>query len=997
MTIILFSFTTTILHAWQKIEGNDTSRGNTFSFPIKTNFVNRNNRLYVGADKQDAAKEFAISYLERMSTEFIPMAPQTVTLDTVKDQISPLYNAAIAHITEINQKNNIVIVTDSEPQTLYLVNGLLPVPNKENVQEAPKEPSVQEQDKTLNAAPKKEKEPEKKEQKKKPVPQQQLFSLKKIYDASGKALNNGILALAGHDDKAFVVIKGNNQDHFGDGDSGIALIYFLEAIKEIEISSKEIEELQKKLEEEDEDEIGRQLGAIREDKDKKEEKPKYFRKVVEKKFTQVATAVNEDPKKQVIAAAPVHRGSPFLKIGDDLACMDDIVDLYWGPSLERLYISLRVRSGSKEGAGARAVAVGYINYEGALTLVPVVAESMLSVDRCSIIGGIGGQQAVSVHKIRTLQTATGFLDYLIIQGGNGEPEQTQKTIFALPALNYKNTFGVIDPSLADFHGTLADVTESPAEFFTRGTMQPFAARHFVMPPKNARGIYAQDDSAALVGAGPLLAPISNFVVKDDAVYAFVNESEDLAANGIYHSQAIFDYDGRIAAWTMWQKIGDTGGAIHQALFDAQQATMTIVSGLTADSASTVARSQWKEVDTDVPTGLALLHAEFKQEDAGIQGLFEFEPFLCATGLNKVVLVGQIESKGKETVAQFKNGIIDTVLDPSCAVLSMSGGELEKIGPVIAAEIVANDAMAWLVVGGVNGMAVLRDANGNGWPRNPGLGYGFSGLGPTMRFVSLGNYTFVRKLVFDAPYLYVLTDSQLDRIDMRNVDLASGQLHPVTLAQVQKITGQQMGIFHDLIVSEKLALLAHSAGLCRVGDGKDVRSGDTDSLAWTDIQLTTTKTPVTGLVCTSVNGATTDVARATVGQLYVISGSIDRDNTWISRFVIHTIRDKEIDGTTVQPLRDFGAQDALTSFIKCGTYISSFMTDGSLYFTATDKKKPTPQGVARHPNLYAGFGGSKSKVPVDFEKIKAQHITHIMRSKRWGNILVAGDFGLLVNN
>ena len=106
--------------------------------------------------------------------------------------------------------------------------------------------------------------------------------------------------------------------------------------------------------------------------------------------------------------------------------------------------------------------------------------------------------------------------------------------------------------------------------------------------------------------------------------------------------------------------------------------MTIVSGLTADSASTVARSQWKEVDTDVPTGLALLHAEFKQEDAGIQGLFEFEPFLCATGLNKVVLVGQIESKGKETVAQFKNGVIDTVLDPSCAVLSMSGGELEKL-------------------------------------------------------------------------------------------------------------------------------------------------------------------------------------------------------------------------------------------------------------------------------------------------------------------------------
>jgi len=54
----------------EKIEGNDASRGNTFTFPIKT-FVNRNNRLYVGAYKQDAAKEFSISYLERMDTAFI--------------------------------------------------------------------------------------------------------------------------------------------------------------------------------------------------------------------------------------------------------------------------------------------------------------------------------------------------------------------------------------------------------------------------------------------------------------------------------------------------------------------------------------------------------------------------------------------------------------------------------------------------------------------------------------------------------------------------------------------------------------------------------------------------------------------------------------------------------------------------------------------------------------------------------------------------------------
>jgi hypothetical protein len=126
---------------------------------------------------------------------------------------------------------------------------------------------------------------------------------------------------------------------------------------------------------------------------------------------------------------------------------------------------------------------------------------------------------------------------------------------------------------------------------------------------------------------------------------------------------------------------------------------------------------------------------------------------------------------------------------------------------------------------------------------------------------------------------------------------------------------------------------------------------------------------------------------------------------VARFVIHSVLDKEISGATVQPLRDLGAQDALTSFIKCGTYISSFMTDGTLYFMATYKNMTddlfyldaADAKSTIHPTLYTGFGKSKSKVPIHFEKINAQHISCIMRSTLWGNILVAGDFGLLVNN
>ena len=84
------------------------------------------------------------------------------------------------------------------------------------------------------------------------------------------------------------------------------------------------------------------------------------------------------------------------------------------------------------------------------------------------------------------------------------------------------------------------------------------------------------------------------------------------------------------------------------------------------------------------------------------------------------------------------------------VVSISRGVLADIGPIIAAAIGVNDMtqQGYLFVGGACGLAVLAQENGDGWSTVIGLGKNFDGLVDGMRFITLDEYCFVRKLIFD---------------------------------------------------------------------------------------------------------------------------------------------------------------------------------------------------------------------------------------------------------
>ena len=144
-----------------------------------------------------------------------------------------------------------------------------------------------------------------------------------------------------------------------------------------------------------------------------------------------------------------------------------------------------------------------------------------------------------------------------------------------------------------------------------------------------------------------------------------------------------------------------------------------------------------------------------------------------------------------------------VFDPS-QLLAFNGAILDELRPINAAEIGANDTHGWIFVGGVNGLAVLCNSDGSGWQLNEGLDYDLEPI-RNMAFKRIGNYKFVRKIIADKQFLYVLTDTVLDRIDLNTIDftLDADELVVTPLADAITLAKNSYGTFYDLIISENV--------------------------------------------------------------------------------------------------------------------------------------------------------------------------------------------------
>ncbi|TET06864.1 hypothetical protein E3J79_00700 [Candidatus Dependentiae bacterium] len=770
-------------------------------------------------------------------------------------------------------------------------------------------------------------------------------------------VTNGIIGLASNNSErggyVCAAVQNNNGDSFGEPGSGIALLmaYFV-----------------------------------------KEGEKEFFR------FNQISVSAFD-------------KSTPQIQIGSDVTFTSTAIDMHWDNYLGLLYIALQLQAGAGANDGVKALVIGTVNNN--LILFRAIGPDSLfngtNKDK-KIVGAVGANIEVSLHKVRTMLTSTS-LQYVIVLGGNVGVVNTKRSVFALPLVN--------DPNNPDIHGTLAKKDALPEDRFSDQEPYSFMSRGFRVAATASDDAVINTDIPARVGGGELtIGDIDDLFVKDDAVFAVVSNADTGQRPGVFYSRALFDQYGRIKAWTEWQRVsGSVEDSVFGSALDATTANMILLTGQDKDSINTVKRTFWGQGDNNGLGPLAnVFNGAFPRDRGGIHGLFDMPAtttglddisLLIATGCQTVALVqtsttngsfvptvGEIFETNKEV---FINGTIDRDLSTADArVLIISGGALNSIGFINAAEIGQAGTQAWLFVGGDKGLAVLKRADGAGWDSPPGLGSGFSGLQQGTGFSLIGSYKHVRKLVYDDNFLYVLTDTKLDRIDLLQSNFATNVLVITTIAASEVNFTAQTTLF-DLIVSEKFALLATSDGLFRIGNGLDIRTV-TSGGGWRFVTIPEGCVPIIQLLALSKTGREQDVARFEGGTVYALVSFIGKNRAQVNRFSVQPVIGSQVNDQTISPLPDLFVKDIPSYFVSFGQFRDWIISDGALFFHEINRYLcDAPVIYLLGPGARSGLRFLADKNPsLPITMSEACFLLPLLRNSATGSWLLAGNEGLKIN-
>ena len=705
------------------------------------------------------------------------------------------------------------------------------------------------------------------------------------------------------------------------------------------------------------------------------------------------------------SALRLDASSPQVKIGDNLAALGTIVSLHWNDVIKRLYIGLQTTANGGANDGARAVVVGQFIENSGIALYPIAPASVFAPgNTSSIVGVLGANQTVTINLITTMFTSTA-INYLIVVGGNGNASATQQSVFALPLTNAGNAIG-----------TIANKNSNPIDLFQQSDVPKLLARVMSQPALLPADMTLATDTAAQIGGGNLPAGnIDTLTVRDDTVFVSVATGN---STGVYSSQALFDVTGKIKSWTAWQRAAGTTNNIFATALDAFGGTFILGSGNDSNSVNTINRTIWSNGD---PQGLlpvtTLVNNEFSVSNGGIQGLTTFIPtplqtqipFLAIGGIGKLILVqtGQsvnnvlIPTPANEysSVMEFTNGTINEDVDAKIIVIS--GGALDNVSSILTTAIGTDGNESWLFVGGTQGVAILTEPDGSGWDATDQLANNFAGLTDGMSFKTFGSYTFVKKIISDQTYLYIITNDLVDRIDLSTSDFAAGMVDAVTVATKNGLIGvSNRGGILDGIISASSGILATTGGMLRVGDNQNIQTALTEAtLNWTPVIIPENAGAPTQFLGVSQNNQTQDIAQNTGGQFYALTANAGDNQARINRFVINPVGNGPMQSTTVQPFNDLFVENIPSFFINFGVFKSGFATDGALYFATrnqSNRQAPLTVLTPAHPEPTVGIRNiGERSTPVIISYDNGTEINAFERSQASGSWLIAGNFGMHV--
>ncbi len=955
------------------LKGDENAADNqTFSFRVQQHELSSSAELqgtnfYVAAHPDDGGtdvvKEFAVSRVSRDTEQFVGLTTQKARVNLSSERsASPLYDQGIAFFSLFDGANNIlagmaerpVVVTNADRKTIYLINNYFDVKNDDG--------KLEKTSQILSAD----------------------AGQQNIPDTTA-AVTAGIVQIQAMNPHVFAAVRPSSGS-FGDVGSGIAMVM---------------------------------VGTL---------------PVAGGSFT---GPVIIDAPTGALSRAGGNRALPLdvtlseLKIGSNLASIGSVVDMCWHANVGRLYIALQVTGGAAGADGARALLVGRIGKDAdsetsgdnKLQLVAIAPTAVFDGALDKIVGSQDADAQVSIHNVRPMFSSTA-LPYIVVVGGVGAPASTKRTVFALPIVGGSDT--------REIEGTIAAKSVDPVDLFTPTTVPQFRQRVIKQAATTAAQMPLSTDAATQVGGGALLnGDIVGIFVHEDTVFVSVQSAVATQTAGIFYSQAFFEANGKIKGWTTWRRADGTLNNVLGAALDATTGKSYFLAQNSADDVKIVKRTVWKSGATDgLSSVVALADSFFPKPEAGVQGVHDFVvtsvaldsatpglldiSLLVATGYQKVLLVetstvvsGAVVPHGGASFGpeiSFTNGEITQTFPVTASKrISIEGGALDEIGPIVAAEV-ARDGSAgsngWLFVGGSGGVAVLSKANGAGWNTATGLATNFTGLTAGMSFKRVGDYQQVCKLIHDDQYLYVLTETQLDRIDLTQGNVGLGIISVNTVAGVDTIPGVgAQGSLLDAVISEKLVLLATSRGLFRLANSLDVRTVDTVSASWEILSTPEDIGAIRQLIVVTQTGRAQDIARKSDGgNLYAMSAYRGKNQAKLYRFEVQQVVGSSISDTTVQRISDLYVQNISSYFANYGLFRNIFATDGALFF-GTQSQSDDEHSVATILNAKGGVQTgsrflSNKEIPVDLSE--SSLISSMIQSSATGSWLLVGDHGIRAN-
>ena len=952
-----------LLQAAITLEGDaGAAAGETFVFRIQQAAISTfqelaGTNLYVAAHPSEGGSnvvnEFAVSRVSSDTTSFLQLDPQTATFNSKTDQSNPLFDKGIAFLSLLNVGENFfaggkerpVVVLESDKKTIYLINNFTSKGGQVVVL------SVHKGNEPTN----------------------QIISTENVPDATA-AVTSGIVQITSASPFIFAAVA-PTAGSFGDVGSGIALGVIGIAV-----------ELVNKF-----------TGPL------------------------LVDAPTGKPLRETgNRALPLDISTTELKIGSDLASIGTVVDMIWHKSIGRLYIALQTTGGAAGTDGARSVVVGRLDDKNALFLESIAPTSAISgTDK--IVGAVGASSEVTARKVREMFSSTA-LPYLIVLGNVGAPSATLKNVFALPLVSGNST---------ELNGSIAAKNAASEDLFL-ATNNLFLERVIKQPATTAAQMPLSTDVATQVGGGGLVnGDISDIFVQGDTVFASVLSPATGQVAGVFSSQAIFEQNGKIKGWTTWRRAVGLSEKDQSLFLDNATGKFYTLVANDAVEVKTVKRTEWANGDTESISPFAeAVDNFFPQVQAGVQGLHDFVvssttldtatpglldiSLLVATGNQKVFLaqtsrvvtgaVLPIQDGDFGSPLNFENGTITATFPTMGArMVGIAGGALDEIGPIVAAQVAQDGtggANGWLFVGGTGGVAVLSKADGSGWPTASGLSDGLAGLESGMSFKKVGDFSLVRKLIYDDGFLYVITNTEIVRIDLTVGSPGTGSVSATTLATTTSIPQLDSGsTILDAVVSEKLILIGTNAGLFRLVNGLDARMVDTNSAAWQQLPTPEGIGPVRQLLAISQTGRAQDVARrAGGGTLYTLSAYRGKNQAQLHRFDIAQVTTGSISDTTVRKINDLFVENIPSYFARFGIFRNIFATDGSLLYGTQSKFQENSSQVTVLNSKEGIHTGSRflNNLVIPAGLAGSTLIAGMIQNSATGTWLIGGDHGVRAN-